>query len=278
MSKTDKAVKISLLCFSLYCGVRYRLFETENHVDATATKVWGTATLALYHHLNKGDAAVTRSLIAHTLGDALIELPGPSILYAIPAFLVGHLAYAEHLRNKLKPLNEASGIQFLIANLMVVTCSVITRYFMDHTDGIIHAVLPFYTLALSSTFVFSALQKENARNLMLASAAYIISDLLIGLRELKIPNALFNTLSQCQLANTPLDQLLSWFGYYFSQYYIATRAPEIERSLVVATAIDDSNNAHLRWVPTSIWKRINNPKTRQDAENGSDAAEFLTSP
>lgn len=215
----SRLAKATTLLVSFACAANYFYHMDENpSLDALSHKVWSTGLLALYHHLNGGNLETTTALAAHTVGDLLIGLPGPSILYAIPAFLYGHLKYANSLRKTVTSLENVPYRNLAATLLLTIASAAVATFMMNNTSGLVHAALPVYITALTSVFIFATMQAKDAVKLSIAAFAYLLADLLIGLNEF-------------ELANVPFH-FCSWPLYFGSQFYIATRPPQEEEPLI----------------------------------------------
>lgn len=156
------------------------------HGDSTTVakvaKVTSTVLLAYYGQktFKSPDAPQkVRSLMLHSLGDLLIEMPG-QFLPAITSFLAGHLLYIRTLSAERLPLNEIDRQRgMLLAGLGLISAA-FTKLIFENTTGVIHAAIPFYSLALTSMLMLSCLQKKHSMTRGLTGLGYVASDMLIA--------------------------------------------------------------------------------------------------
>ena len=156
------------------------------------SKVCSTLLLAIYSAIkNPEKKAFNAALLAHCIGDAVIELPiKNAMLAAIPFFLSGHLLYSSHLLKNTIALNEIDRKKY--AGLFIFTLSslLITRNLVSKTTGILTYAIPVYATALGAVFYLAWLQKEKANITVLSALSYIASDILIATNKLVQPMAM----------------------------------------------------------------------------------------
>lgn len=157
-------------------------------------KVGSTALLAYHgqktinHPLSKQMVA---ALVCHCIGDLLIELPGNSILYAIPAFFVGHSIYIATLQKNRFAVSELNLPRALAMMAFSIYGAAFTHALTTKTSGVIQCAIPVYSLAISTMFLLACMQKENALRVFLGALLYVASDNIIGANMFvtKIPGA-----------------------------------------------------------------------------------------
>lgn len=147
------------------------------------------------------------SLLFHSLGDLLIELPG-QFLPAISVFLTGHALYIRTLLADRLSVSEI-GLQrgALMAGLGLVG-AIFTQLILQNTSGVIHAAIPLYSLALTSMVMLSCMQKHYSVTRGLTGLGYVASDLLIAYH-------LF-------VRTIPELTTVSWPLYFAAQTLVAT--------------------------------------------------------
>ena len=149
------------------------------------SKVLSTFLLALHSfHQNPNKKALNTALIAHCVGDLLIELPVKHpVLIAMPAFFVGHLCYCTHLLQSCHSTRDIHTKKILALAAFAAGSAFITQEITAHTKGIVSQVIPFYATALGVMFITASLQKENTQQKIVAASSYVISDILIAINK-----------------------------------------------------------------------------------------------
>ncbi|MDP1574603.1 MAG: lysoplasmalogenase family protein [Coxiellaceae bacterium] len=187
--------------------------KTDYPLIITA-KVLSTFLLAIHSfHKNPKNTALNTALVAHCLGDLVIELPIENpVLMAMPIFFIGHLCYCAHLSQSCHALRETETRKMLSLMAFAIASAFITQEIAVHTKGIVSQAIPFYATALGIMFITACLQKENTQQKMAAAALYIISDVLIAVdRFVRI---------------IPYANYATWPLYLFGQRSIALHATD----------------------------------------------------
>jgi hypothetical protein len=157
-------------------------------------KVGSTALLAYHGHKTTEPNAskhMVAALVCHCIGDLLIELPGNSLIYAIPAFFLGHSFYISTLQKNRFTLSELNVPRILAMAAFSLYGSAFTHLLTTKTEGVIQSAIPIYSLAISTMFMLACMQKENALRVFLGAFLYVASDNIIGANMFvkKIPGA-----------------------------------------------------------------------------------------
>lgn len=185
---------------------------------ATVAKVSSTVLLACHakNTFQTPDAHwKVRSLLFHSLGDLLIELPG-QFLPAISIFLTGHALYLRTLLTERLPLSEMGWQRGALIAGFSLFGAAFTQLIMQNTTGVIQAAIPFYSMALTSMFVLSCMQKQHSVARGLTGLGYVASDMLIAYHMF--------------VRTIPGLTTVSWPLYFAAQSLVAT---EESRSRIV---------------------------------------------
>lgn len=184
----------AILPLSYGLAALYWWHSADPTVLDIVAKVGSTALLAYHgqktirHPLSKQMVA---ALACHCIGDLLIELPGNSILYAIPAFFVGHSLYIATLQKNRYALSELNMLRALAMTAFTLYGAAFTHVLTTKTSGVIQCAIPVYSLAISTMFLLACMQKENALRVFVGALLYVASDNIIGANMFvkKIPGA-----------------------------------------------------------------------------------------
>lgn len=184
----------------------YYFFNSNTETSiAIAAKFCSTALLALHAHqtqkLNQ-DAHLKNALIAHCIGDLLIELPG-AFIPSIFLFGIGHSFYIQKLKNNAIASHELTKNKSIMLGIISAYSAAFTYFLMTKTTGIIQVAIPIYSIILSSMFMLTCLQKEKPHCAFTAALLYVLSDNIIGIN-------MFAT-------KIPGSNYLSWMSYYCGQ-------------------------------------------------------------
>ena len=185
---------------------------------ATVAKVSSTVLLACHakNTFQTPDANwKVKSLLFHSLGDLLIEMPG-QFLPAISGFLTGHALYIRTLYQGSLGVNKIGWQRgALMAGLGLVGAA-FTQLIFQNTSGVIHAAIPFYSAALLFMLMLSCMQKQHSVARGLTGLGYVASDMLIAYHMFVRPISGLTT--------------VSWPLYFAAQSLVAT---EESRSRIV---------------------------------------------
>ena len=191
-----------VLRLSYFFALLYWLNCESGSVPAVIAKVSSTALLALHAHrkVSQQPNQTVTSLALHCVGDLLIELPGNSILYAIPAFFLGHAFYISALKKNCIHLQDMNMPQALVTAAFTIYGTAFTNFLMTKTSDVIQCAIPLYSLALTAMFILACLQKKNTLHTFSSAFLYVASDNIIALNMF--------------VKKTPYASYLSWPSYY----------------------------------------------------------------
>ncbi|OGT38746.1 MAG: hypothetical protein A3F11_01275 [Gammaproteobacteria bacterium RIFCSPHIGHO2_12_FULL_37_14] len=168
--------------------------SSEYPFATLGAKVGSTFFLALHSLLkNPLNRLLNCALLAHCAGDALIGTSRISsiseedaMLLALAAFFLGHILCLMHQNKTRLCMNEMGVAKRFGVMAFTFGSAYITQFIASSASGVLCYAIPIYALALGSMFVFACMQKNRAFMSMVAALLYVLSDIGIAMRALRL--------------------------------------------------------------------------------------------
>jgi len=190
-------------CFALLYWLNCN--QKEPSYAAIVFKVLSTFLLSLHiHETQPQKKSLKHSLLCHSLGDLLIELPIENrVLISMPCFFFGHLRYSQHLFSNATASQTALKKNALPLFAFSAFAAFTVSQLQSRTEGVISQAIPFYAAGLGSVFILALLQKERRKETLLSASSYVASDILIAINML--------------IQSIPYLGYLTWALYFHGQ-------------------------------------------------------------
>tara|TARA_R110000868_G_scaffold91396_1_gene253477 strand:- start:26 stop:649 length:624 start_codon:yes stop_codon:yes gene_type:complete len=166
---------------SCYLYEQKKIKTKDSEIIDIFAKGASTMLLATYSFLQADsyNAYFSLSLIFHSIGDVIIEIPDDkAIYYSMSVFFIGHVLNTNHLNQSID-INSKAEFALIITGIGLIG-AIMGSYITLKSKPPVKYIIPFYACALTCMLMSASLQKNKQSYFALSAAFYILSDFMIG--------------------------------------------------------------------------------------------------
>jgi len=176
------AARRALLAVALLAAAGYPLapwHDAGARIVLKALAVLALAGVAALRRDAPGSPLLAATLVAHSIGDVLLEI-GP-FLAGMAAFGAGHLGYAGLFAGARRPWEQVDAGAKARLGLLALAGALLLARLAPRLEGALEIAVPLYALLLLAMAAFAQVARRGAPWLALGALLFVLSDALLAL-------------------------------------------------------------------------------------------------